>query len=151
MMNILLCKEVTEKCRLNESTNCPGIDGEENDGLRSILHQIIDETLIENISFKQWTSVGIGVRLNRVELPVIEFINDVCAKLEKLNQHDFISVKQSSYFKNSKDNLNQDEVIAVMDFSENIAFEMQDAAQSYYYEKIQCTIHPICMYLKKKR
>lgn len=35
-----------------------------------------------------------------------------------------------------------------MDFSENIAFEMQDAAQSYYYSKIQSTIHPICMYYK---
>lgn len=62
--------------------------------------------------------------------------------------HDFITEKQSNYFKNRKEKLEEDEVIAIMDFSENIAFEMQNAAQSYYYSKIQATIHPICMYYK---
>lgn len=62
--------------------------------------------------------------------------------------HDFITEKQANFFKNRKEKLKEDEVLAIMDFSENIAFEMQNAAQSCYYSKIQATIHPICMYYK---
>lgn len=66
-----------------------------------------------------------------------------------LNSHDFIAKEQSNFFKSQKENLNENEIIALMDFSENLAFEIQDAAQAYYYAKILCTIHPICIYYKK--
>lgn len=33
-------------------------------------------------------------------------------------------------------------------FSENLSFEIQDAAQAFYYNKPQSTIHPICIYFK---
>lgn len=89
------------------------------------------------------------MRLEQVELPVFEFVNDYCDKLRKLNEHDFITKKQSNFFKNLKEILNENEMITLMDFSENIAFEIQDAAQSYYYGKIQCTLHPICLYFKQ--
>lgn len=36
-----------------------------------------------------------------------------------------------------------------MDFSENLSFEIQDAAQAFYYNKPQCTIHPICIYVRE--
>lgn len=36
----------------------------------------------------------------------------------------------------------------MMDFSENLAFDTQDAVQPAYYFKVQCTIHPICIYYK---
>lgn len=59
LMNTMLCKEITENCRLNKCSDCPGIDGnDEGVGLRSNLFQIIDDTLIEKISIKQWTSFG---------------------------------------------------------------------------------------------
>lgn len=59
MLDILLCDEITEKCRLNECKLCPGIDGRDGEGgLRSILFRIIDDMLFENVSFKQWISVG---------------------------------------------------------------------------------------------
>lgn len=89
------------------------------------------------------------MRLDRVEQPVNEFVDYFCGQLIKLNTHDYISKQQSNFFKNLKENLSEHEIIAIMDFSENLAFEIQDAAQSYYYAKIQCTIHPICIYYKK--
>lgn len=59
MFKILLCEAVTEKCRLNECTECPGIDGKDGQsGLRSVLFQIIDENIYETISVKQWITVG---------------------------------------------------------------------------------------------
>lgn len=89
------------------------------------------------------------MRLDRVEQPVNEFVDNFCNDLKKLNAHDFISKEQSNFFKSQKEKLKEDEMIALMDFSENLAFEIQDAAQSYYYAKIQCTIHPICIYHKE--
>lgn len=90
-----------------------------------------------------------GMALAKVEQPVFEFINDFCEKLRKLNEHDFIAEQQSNYFKNLKQNLDENSLIVLMDFSENIAFEIQFAAQAYYYQKPQCTIHPICLYFKQ--
>lgn len=59
MMEILLCETVTEKCRLNECEQCPGIYGKDGkSGLQCMLFQIIDESVFEKISFKQWINVG---------------------------------------------------------------------------------------------
>lgn len=84
-----------------------------------------------------------------VKIPVFEFINDFCADMKALNEHDYIAEKQSSYFERRKENLKDNEVIAIMDFSENIAFEVQDAVQPHHYAKNQATLHPICMYFKQ--
>lgn len=89
------------------------------------------------------------MRLERVEQPVYEFVNNFCNQLKTLNAHDYISKEQSNSFKKQKESLKENEIIALMDFSENLAFEIQDAVQSYYYAKIQCTIHPICIYFKE--
>lgn len=59
MMNMLLCKKATEECRLNQCKQCPGIAGNDDEsGLGSILFQMIDEEIYENISFKQWINAG---------------------------------------------------------------------------------------------
>lgn len=89
------------------------------------------------------------MRLDRVEQPTFEFVENFCNQLQKLNVHDFISKEQSNFFENKKKNINENEIISLMDFSENLAFEIQDAAQAYYYAKVQCTIHPICIYYKE--
>lgn len=90
-----------------------------------------------------------GSRLENIEQPVFTFVDYFCDHLKSLVEHDFIASKQSDYLKNLKENLGDDEIIAIMDFSENMSFEIQDAAQSYYYSKGQCTIHPICLYYKE--
>lgn len=182
MMDILLCETATEKCRLNECKHCPGIDGKDGkSGLRSILFQIIDETIFEKISFKQWINTGCeytlritpkqlfiaasssvlkrlcfafllltgGMHLERVTRPVYEFTDIFCKQLKNFNSHDYISKKQSNFFKHKKEHLSENEMIVLMDFSENLAFEIQDAAQAYHYAKDQCTIHPICLYYKE--
>lgn len=67
LINILLCKQVTQNCRLNECKKCSCISGNEQDeGLQSILHQIIDDSIIENISVKQWISNSKTMEVSRM-------------------------------------------------------------------------------------
>lgn len=89
-------------------------------------------------------------------MDVYSFLDSFCDQLKVLVKHDYIAQKQSNYLKELKEGGDQkvgqladNEVIALCDFSENLAFEIQDSAQSYYYAKTQCTIHPICIYYKE--
>lgn len=55
----MLCDEITEKCYLNECVLCPGTYGnEEKEGIREILLKNFEENLIEEVTFKQWITVG---------------------------------------------------------------------------------------------
>lgn len=83
-----------------------------------------------------------------MEKPVEDLIDTFGDQIENLNKHDFISKKQSNYLKYRKESLTENEIIVLVDFSENLSFEIQDAAQSFYYNKPQCTLHPICIYYK---
>lgn len=76
------------------------------------------------------------------------FVDGFCEQLKVLVKHDFIAKEQSNYLKASKEYLLDNEIIVLMDFSENLSFDIQDAAQSYYYSKNQSTIHPICIYYR---
>lgn len=88
------------------------------------------------------------MRLETVEKSIYDFVDTFCDQIRALNKHDFITKKQSNYLKDKKENLENDEIIVLMDFSENLSFEIQDAAQAFYYNKPQCTLHPICIYFK---
>lgn len=90
-----------------------------------------------------------GSRLENIEQPVFAFVDNFCEQLKSLVEHDFIAKKQADYLKNLKEKLGSQQLIAIMDFSENLAFEIQNAVQSYYYAKQQCTLHPICLYYKE--
>lgn len=59
LMQMLLCSESNDNCRLNKCILCPGIDGnDQQEGLRlTLLHQFEDK-LIEKITFKQWMNAG---------------------------------------------------------------------------------------------
>ena len=44
--------------------------------------------------------------------------------------------------------LSQNEVIALVDFTENHDFLVQDEVQIYYWNSRQCTLHPFVIYFK---
>ena len=62
--------------------------------------------------------------------------------------HHYISKSQSQYLKQLKLNLKHDEVIVVGDFSENYAFIVQDASQSFHWTNNQVTLQPFIIYYK---
>lgn len=80
---------------------------------------------------------GAGLRLETVVRPAQELIDDFNAKKQIWIFYEF-----------EKKKLKNDEVIVFLDFSENLSFEVQFQAQSYYYSKPQCTIHTFCLYYR---
>lgn len=40
------------------------------------------------------------------------------------------------------------EALVLLDFAENYSFVCQDAAQSFHWNNLQATLHPVCIYYK---
>lgn len=78
-----------------------------------------------------------------------EFAKFFESQLNQLLAHDFIAQKQSQFFKNRKENLKDNEMLIICDFSENYTFVIQDEIQAYHWVNKQCTIHPFALYWKE--
>jgi hypothetical protein len=68
--------------------------------------------------------------------------------LEKLCAHSFIAKAQSDFFRSIKENLKDDEILVVMDFSENFSFVVQNAPQNFHWSNSSATIHVSVAYYK---
>ena len=104
--------------------------------------------MIENITFKQWTSVDRS-SLETITMSADEFTELFSEKLEVLCPHSFIATQQSRFFSECKSSLKPGEVVVSADFSENYAFVLQDAAQGFHRNNAQATIHPFVVYYKE--
>ena len=130
----------TFSAHLGECAYCPGISC-----LRNKLAILLDESLIDTITFKQWVSVD-RCTLETLVKPVDEFIDMFCEKVEVLRLHAFIATQQASFFQECKSSLASGEVLVTADFSENYSFVLQDAAQGYHWNNSQATLHPFVAY-----
>ena len=103
-----------------------------------------DETVIE---FNQWTSTD---RANLISCHdnVPQFTNLVIQQLEKLTAHSFIAKCQSNYLRESKENLEANEVIILGDFAENYSFVLRDEVLGFHWNLLQCTLQPVVVYYK---
>lgn len=66
-------------------------------------------------------------------------------------KHDFVARSQSEFFASAKANLADGEYLICLDFSENYAFKIQDAVQSYHWNNNQATLHPYVIYRATKK
>ena len=101
----------------------------------------------ETITFKQWIKVD-RETLESLQLPVEDFIDELISKVSVLSKHHFIAKNQNNYLRLLKNELNSNELIILMDFSENYSFVVQDAVQGFYWENSQTTLHPFVGYYK---
>ena len=77
-----------------------------------------------------------------------DFLSFLYENLDSITAHSFIvKKKESQYLKKLKE-LSQNEVIALVDFTENHDFLVQDEVQIYYWNSRQCTLHPFVIYFK---
>ena len=81
-------------------------------------------------------------------MPVDEFVDMFCEKLEVLGPHAFIAAQQASFYRDCKSTLAPRELLVTLDFSENYSFVLQDAAQGYHWNNSQATLHPFVAYYK---
>lgn len=71
------------------------------------------------------------------------------AAVPKVIQHDdFIAKQQASFLQETKQNMAPGVCLVIGDFSENYSFVVQDAAQSFHWNKLQATLHPFVCYYK---
>ena len=89
---------------LGEGSFCPGILKFKNN-----LTTLLDENLIDDITFKQWVSVD-RTTLETYTKPVEEFIDMFHEKLEILRPHAFTAAQQASFFSECKSVLAPKEV-----------------------------------------
>ena len=136
----IMCNPPLPACHLGECAYCPGISC-----LRDNLATLLDESMIDTITFKQWVSVD-RCTLETFIKPVDEFIDLFCEKLEVLCPHAFIAAQQASFFRDCKSSLAPGEMLVTADFSENYSFVLQDAAQGYHWNNSQATLHPFVTY-----
>lgn len=107
-----------------------------------------EEHLIEHLTYKQWITVASKTSLADITKDTDEFIRDFCDQIKELIPHHFIAKEQSKYLKQRLENIQQNEIVLIYDFSENYSCIVQDAIQAYHYSMEQVSVHPICMYYK---
>ena len=137
-----VCNLDEEECMMRRCKSCPGIEGVVNypRNLPALDGKV-------EIRYKTWVTVDRCNLEDKVET-VEEFLDSFSSAVVKLLRHHFVSKKQAIFYKKTKNNLELDEGLLVMDFSENYSFIVQDAAQGYHWENSQCTLHPFVFYFK---
>ena len=118
-----VCNLDEEECKMRRCKSCPGREGVVN-YLRNLP---VLEGKVE-IRFKTWVTVDRCNLEDKVETAE-EFLDSFSTAVVKLLRHHFVSKKQAIFYKKTKNNLELDEGLLAMDFSQNYSSIVQDAAQ----------------------
>ena len=106
---------------------------------------MLDDNMIDNISFKQWVSVDRST-LDTFRKLADEFVEFFFDKLQLLIPHSFVTTQQASFYIECKSTLKSGELLVQAHFSENYAFIVQYAAQRFHWNNSQATVHPFVIY-----
>lgn len=115
---LLKCYPISYLCAFEECPDCP----EDDESLREVTSLAFAIEGFEDIEYQQWVKRGNGknrVQLVQLSTPREEFVDFLTQDLIDLVTHHFIAMKQSQYFKDTKESLEDGEVAVMMDFSEN--------------------------------
>lgn len=96
---------------------------------------------------KHFLSTG-QYNLETIDMSTDGFAIYIENQITNLLEHDFIAKRQSSFFETQKKSIKPNEFLVICDFSENYAFMVQNAIQSFHWVNKQCTIHPFVVYYK---
>lgn len=139
----IICENPVSNCYLDECSTCPGPTE-----LKKHVNELLDEKSINDIQFSVWTTTDRSTLQTQI-LPSSEFVDELCDRLIKLKPHSFIAKEQSRFYQEKKENLKSGEVLAVLDFSENYKYVVQDASQGFHFNNSQCTVFPVVCYYKE--
>ena len=137
----MTCNPPLLACHMGDCANCP-----QRSTFNEQLKVLMDSEMIDEVQYKQWVSADRST-LETIVKKTDDFVDDLCDKLANLLRHDFIAKQQSNYQTDVKDNLQIGEFLVLLDFAENYAYVLQDAAQGFHWNNAQATIHPfVCYY-----
>lgn len=77
-----------------------------------------------------------------------EYLDHLSSAFSKLIPHEYATRQQFKYLRNLKKTMSDESCIVLMDFSENYSYIIQNSAQSFYWTKNSCTLHPVVIYYK---
>ena len=146
VLKLCVCDVSNPDCMLNHCDSCPR---------ESVIKLFLVDKLVmkysrdSTIKFSQWISTDRS-QLEENECDFDEFIEKLTTMFYKLTEHHYIAKSQSAYFKHRNASLTSDECVIVLDFAENYAFIVQDAAQPFHWNNSQATIHHFVMYYQDR-
>ena len=147
LMEKVVCDVSDRNCMLHRCEKCPGAAN-----LKEYLQSVFTERSIDEedeLTFKQWTNTD-GTRLITRQELAYDILEEIVSQISSLTNHSFIAKAQASYLSKQKESLNKGTAIVLLDFSENYSFLVQDAAQGYYWDNTQATLHPLVAYYRKE-
>lgn len=159
----VVCAQPTRECMLRICKNCPeeeeiistlqsyvlrGWDDTPGPRMPEELESSLKDILQETVQYNEWTSVD-RAEILTLQLTVKELLQTVARDLQKAIPHHFTAQEQGKFFKDTKENLQPDEALILMDFNMNYSCLLQDAIQNYHWSKKQATVHPVVIYYKE--
>lgn len=123
--------------------------------LLSDLENWLNDNVADVVKWKEWAKAEQEVNgkvVSRMKLGLRtgtrqQIAQQLREKLSPFGKHAFYAKWQQMQYASCLEQLQVDEVITVVDFSENFTVVQQEEAQSAYYSHNQVTIHPcVCNY-----
>ena len=105
-----------------------------------------DSKGIDEVEFKQWISTDRS-NLETVILTVEKCVALFSEKLNMLQRHDFIALRQAQLLQGTKNALAASEFLVIGDFAENYAIVVEDASQSFHWNNV----HRYCQHAPPRR
>lgn len=139
----LVCSVENKDCMLRHCPNCPS-----SANLRQFIKDKFEDwDPDEEVTYSSWVSTD---RTQQVQSTVTleEYLDVLIERLEKLIPHSFITKAQARYLKELKSNMNADEAVVLVDFSENYSFVIQNEAQGYHWTNSSCSLHAVVIYTR---
>ena len=140
LMEKCVCSLTNRKCMMHLCNGCPGDIGVK-EFIKAIEH-LVD---IKEVKYKQWVTVDRCTLMEKTK-NFEDFSTSVSERVYKLTRHHYISKSQEIFLQNLKSNLLVNEIIILLDFSENFSFIIQDEAQSFHWKNSQYTVLPFVVY-----
>lgn len=141
-LSAIACQPSSPECYFNTCSFCPGVEN-----IRENLLAVMENNKIDVINYKQWVSTP-RVTLETTTKSVIDFVDDFSEKLMALLPHNFIAKEQAAYLRELKEKLKKHEFIVIVDFAENYAFVVQEAAPGFHWNNDQATVYTVVIYYK---
>ena len=136
-MKLIVC-DAASAC-----SECPCTDEPLVKYLQEVIGEYDDD---ETISFSQWTTTDGSTMIQQQE-KIPEYIILIVSQLHRLTSHSYIAKCQTRHLQQRKEYIDST-VLALGDFAENYKFVVQDEVQSFHWNNLQRTLHPVVVYYK---
>ena len=141
LINQVVCDANRESCMFGNCSVCPGFD--------PIIAKILPEKHDELCRWAQWNSNSKDISKVDIEGSTLDCLNDLKSLLPQFLEHTYVKRAQSATFKQTKENINDNELCIQLDFAENYSCCEQNEIQSAYWGYKQITVFTAVAWYKE--